>query len=640
MQVAFFIFMKTISLRIKVIVRLVGGLFLFFFLQRLVFFLFNFSFFKTNSIGEILQAFLWGSRFDLWIIFAFNGLLIILLLLPLRNVSFRKFFLFYFVIVNALISLFNLIDVEYFSFTLKRSTADLFLLVGTGQDVWILLPQFIVDFWYLILIWILLIIVLWYFGRRIWLDVNQGLVYSVRTVFYHFLIFISISIIAFIILRGTRLRPVNLLSASLHAKSNLVPLVLNTPFSIVKTIGKSKYQIHKYFDNPKDLVYSPDYTLKSSFKLSTNKKNVVILILESFSKEHIGFFNPSTKYSYTPFLDSLLKHSLVVRYSFANGRKSIESLPSILASIPSLMETPYILSTFSQNQIEALPAIMKKNGYTTSFYHGGTNGTMGFDVFSAMAGIENYFGRWQYPNSDDYDGNWGIWDEPYLQYVKKQLDRTKNPFFAVIYTLSSHHPYLIPKKYENMFPEGEHEILKSIAYADYSLKRFFDEAKQANWFKNTLFVITADHVFGSHSDFYYNKIGSYSVPIAFYCETDTLLKGVLPIIAQHTDIAPSILDYLGIDVSMVAFGSSIWDTSSNRFAINYINGSYLFYQDDYLVEFDGKEVLGYYQFKTDSLMKHNLKDSILPDKEKHIKFVKSFIQQYDEAIVNNKLKRN
>ncbi len=608
-----------------------------FFLQRLLFLLFNYSSFSQSSSIEIFKALLWGVRFDLWVVLAFN-ILIFLIVLFSWGYRLKKMVAIYFVGINALLFLFNIIDIEYFKFTLKRSTADLFNLISTGSDVWILLPQFLIDFWYIVLIWLLFVWMLWFCSKKwiMFLNDKESAILTGKkgVVFIVFLLFFLV--INMVVLRGTRLRPVNLLSASLYANSNLVPLVLNTPFSIVKTWGKPIHQVHNYFDDEKQLMFSPVYTTHPS---KTNKlplKNVVVLILESFSKEHIGFFNKGQKPSFTPFLDSLLSKSLVVRYSFANGLKSIESLPSILASIPSLMETPYILSPFSSNEIEALPNILKRYGYSTSFFHGGTNGTMGFDVFSAMAGIERYYGRWQYPNSDDYDGNWGIWDEPYLQYVSSMLDKEQQPFFTVIYTLSSHHPYKVPDKYKNILPKGEHEILQSIAYTDLSLKRFFEQAKKSKWFQNTLFVITADHVFGSHSEFYYRKIGVYSVPIAFYTENDTNLRGVLPIIAQHCDIAPSILDYLGIQTSMISFGSSIWDISKKKFAINYINGNYLFVMDNVALEFDGEDITGVYQFKTDSMLMYNLIQQQL-NVDTTLKFLKSIIQQYDQALVKNRL---
>lgn len=607
------------------------------FLQRLLFFIFNYTSFSQSSGAEIFKALLWGVRFDLWIVLAFNSIIFLIILISLGN-RLKKFIAVYFVVVNGLLFLFNIIDIEYFKFTLKRSTADLFNLISTGSDVWILLPQFLIDFWYIVLIWLFFVWMLWFSSKRIlqFLEYNNSAILRGKS---FVVIIVSIFVFAIInvfVLRGTRLRPVNLLSASLHANSNLVPLVLNTPFSIVKTWGKPIHQVHNYFDDEKELMFSPVYAIKPSQTNEPRFKNVVLLILESFSKEHIGFFNKDKKPSFTPFLDSLLGKSLVIRYSFANGRKSIESLPSILASIPSLMETPYILSPFSSNEIDALPNILKRYGYSTSFFHGGTNGTMGFDVFSAMAGIEKYYGRWQYPNSGDYDGNWGIWDEPYLQYVCTMLDNEKQPFFTVIYTLSSHHPYKVPDQYKNILPKGEHEILQSIAYADLSLRRFFEQARKTKWFQNTLFVITADHVFGSHSEFYYRKIGTYAVPIAFYAENDTTLRGVLPIVAQHSDIAPSILDYLGIQTSMISFGSSIWDKTAKRFAINYINGSYLLLMDEYALEFDGENITGVYKFKTDSMLMDNLIQQQI-NVDTPLKLLKSVIQQYDHALVKNRL---
>ena len=627
--------MQSILIKFKLAVRLLLFLTTFYSLQRLFFLLFNFSFFKNNTFIELFTAFLWGIRFDLWIILAFNSIIFLLIFLPLKS-SFKNFSLYYILTVNGLLTFINLIDIAYYPFTLKRSTSDLFNLITTGKDVWILLPQFIIDYWYIIFLWFTFLWLL-LLTKKFWKQTYIPIHYNFRNITLYFFIYIFTIGIMFGVIRGTRLRPVNLLSASLHANPTLTPLVLNTPFSIVKTIGKPIHKKHFYFENESDLIFKPIYNVKPNFSVN-DKKNVVILILESFSKEHIGFFNNNKKKSFTPFLDSLLSNSFVIKYSYSNGRKSIESLPSILASIPSLMETPYILSTFSSNQIEGLPAILKKHGYQTSFYHGGTNGTMRFDVFSRMAGIENYYGRWEYPNADDYDGNWGIWDEPYLQYVKNQLDKTKNPFFTLIYTLSSHHPYNIPDKYKNVFQEGEHKILKSIAYTDYSLKLFFENAKKSEWFKNTLFVITADHVFGSHSDFYYNEIGSYTVPISFYCETDNSLKGIANIIAQHCDIAPSILDYLGIKTSMFAFGSSIWDTLSERFAINYINGTYKLLYDEYFLRFDGEKVNAIFNFKNDSLLQNNLINENIAVKEKMTKLVKSIIQQYDYALINNKMK--
>lgn len=112
---------------------------------------------------------------------------------------------------------------------------------------------------------------------------------------------------------------------------------------------------------------------------------------------------------------------------------------------------------------------------------------MGFDNFSKAAGIDNYIGQNEYVgNKADFDGSWGIYDEPYLQYIANYLDTVKSPFFAGIFTLSSHHPYKIPNEYSGKFPKGNIPILESIGYADYALQQFFDRISKSDWYKNTL----------------------------------------------------------------------------------------------------------------------------------------------------------
>jgi phosphoglycerol transferase MdoB-like AlkP superfamily enzyme len=625
--------MQPISYKIRIVFFRLVGLLILYQITRLLFYLFNYSFFSSSSSTDIFSAFIWGMRFDAWIILIFNLPVIIISMLPLSR-TFEKIGKYYFVIINSVVLLFNLIDIEYFKFTLKRSTADLFSLIGTGKDVWIMLPRFIIDFWYIVVFFIALIIILWYLVDYFKPKQTTSFHHSIKNWLFLIGIWILVSGSIFVVLRGTKLRPVNLLSASLHANSNEVPLVLNTPFSIIKTFGKEAFTAHHYFNGKNELPFSSVYVIPSNKE--QRNCNVVILILESFSKEHIGFFSPQNK-GFTPFLDSLLGQSLVVKYSYANGRKSLESLPSILSSIPSLMETPYILSTFGSNNIRALPAVLAEHGYNTSFYHGGTNGTMGFDVFSAISGIKNYYGRWQYPNASDYDGDWGIWDEPYLQYVKKQYDTKKEPFFSVIYTLSSHHPYKVPKSYQKLLPEGKIKLLQSIAYTDVALRKFFNAAKQSSWFKNTLFVITADHVFGAQNDYYYNRSGCYAVPIAFYQYNNSSLKGVLNQTMQHADIFPSVLQYLGIRDTIVGFGKSVWDTATTHYAVNYINGEYQLMSSSHLLIFNGAQTTGFYDIATDSLLHNNLMGKGLKSQTEMEIFLKSIIQEYDDAITKNKL---
>src|SRR5690606_14279042 len=137
--------------------------------------------------------------------------------------------------------------------------------------------------------------------------------------------------------------------------------------------------------------------------------------------------------------------------------------------------------------------LLGEKGYETAFFHGAPNGSMGFSAYMQLAGIKNYYGKNEYNNDDDFDGIWGIWDEPFMQFMAKKLDTFKQPFFSSFFSLSSHHPFKVPEHYAGKFPKGQLPLHEPIGYVDNALRQFFNTASKSEWYKNTLFVIVADH---------------------------------------------------------------------------------------------------------------------------------------------------
>jgi arylsulfatase A-like enzyme len=173
-------------------------------------------------------------------------------------------------------------------------------------------------------------------------------------------------------------------------------------------------------------------------------------------------------------------------------------------------------------------------------------------------------------------------------------------------------------------------------YSDYSLKRFFETAKKMPWFDHTLFVITADHTSEAYLPYYQTNAGQFATPFIFYT-SDGTLKGSPDRIAQQTDIMPSVLDYLGYDKDFLAFGNSVFDTTYNRFSIHYLSGIYGLIRDGYLLEFDGTRTTSMYNLKTDPLQKTNIAGKHMPVQEDLEKFIKAYIQQYNNRIIENRL---
>jgi len=617
---------------------------LLFFLSRIFFYLFNFQYFSGLGFGELLKVFFIGLRFDISAILIINAPFIICNSLPFRfryNRVYQGFVNAYFYIINMIALMANFVDLIYFRFTLKRTTADIFNYLGVGGDFDKLIPQFLKDFWYVLVIWILIIVLLIYLSSRFKLKASgsKGKGGDLKFYFINGFLFLAIMFISVIGIRGGfQLRPISLITAGNYTSSKYVPLLLNTPFSIAKTFGNETLKTVKYFDKESDLakIYSPVHKGKNT---GFNKYNVMIIILESVALEHIGVFNKDLdegRYQgFTPFLDSLIGQSLVFK-AFANGKTSIQGIPAILSGIPSLMNESYIQSNYSANKVNGLAGLLKRKGYTSAFFHGGTNGTMGFDSYTKLAGFDHYFGRTEYHNEKDYDGKWGIRDEEFFQYTAGVMNQLPQPFFVSIFSLSSHHPYAVPGKYAHKFRKGHLPIQESVMYTDHSLREFFATAKKTKWFDSTLFVITADHTSEGYYPYYQSSVGQYAIPILFY-RNNSDLKGLSGEVVQQTDIMPSVLGYLGYDDDFVAFGTSVFDTTAPRFSIHYISGLYGLIKDGYLLEYDGSRSTALYDLNADKLQRNNLGTKDLPIMKRLEIFMKAYIQQYNNRFIENRL---
>ena len=419
-------------------------------------------------------------------------------------------------------------------------------------------------------------------------------------------------------------------------------IVLNTPFCIFKTMRRSDYERVNYFENYQEAnkIFNPVH-LPEPNQPAFKPMNVVILIWESFGKEMVGGYNHDlengTYKGYTPFVDSLMQHSKVNWYSFANGAKSIEAIPSVLTSIPGIKE-PFVTMRYTDNKLPSFPQILKGKGYSTSFFHGAPNGSMGFQAFVNLIGVEKYYGKTEYNNDADYDGIWGIWDEEFLKFWADKMGTFKEPFMSTLFTVSSHDPYKVPQRYEGKFPKGPLPVYQTMGYTDFALRKFFAKAKTMPWYKNTLFVITADHAATfAHYPQYQTSVGNFSIPILFYAPGDSTMTGRDDTtLVQQIDVMPSVLSYLHYDKPYFAFGKNIFQKPPINFAVNY-DGVYQWFNGPYILQFDGQKTVGLYNYQEDKLLKNNLKDKLPAIQGPMELQVKAFAQQYVNRMLEDKL---
>lgn len=600
---------------------------------RLLFLVFNNQLFPVVYFSDFLAG-LWFDVVTTAIVFL---PLLALELIPnkWRGLRFFQWVLrIGFHLILFLTVLMNLIDIEYFQHTSTRSTASLVDMLGFGNDLQQQMPSFLRDFWYLLIALICLQIL----GGILYERINRLKDDSQSTTWLKQSIIFPIIAGLFVIIGrgGVGLRPISTPNAASYTIDQNIPLVLNSAFSIIKTWGNIELKEKNYFS---DEVLIERFNPIQSYadKPILDDPNIVIILLESFSVEYIASIN-GTKNVYTPFLDSLIQQSLVYTNCYSNGKKSMDAMPSVISSIPKLMEKEYLTSSYAANKIESLPKILRQKGYESGFFHGATNGSMNFNVFSDVTGFDHYYGRTEYANDKDFDGTWGIFDEPFLKWSADQFDHMKRPFFSTIFTISSHPPYTIPTPYKNKFNTGPTEMHDAVAYADYALNQFFKYAQTKDWYDETLFVLVADHTPASGTPIYFKDMGNMHIPLLFYHPTNPYFKGRKDKVVSQVDIMPSILNLIGHNEPFFAFGQSIFQDKPGQ-SVSCIGDKFLYYgtyqNKNYLLVYQNEEILGVYNLK-DQLQTKNLGGNVALSAylENQLKVM---IQTYNKALINNQM---
>lgn len=597
-------------------------LIIFYQLIRIGFYFYNQSFFQEIN----LKIFLGGLIFDLAILGYINIIFVILHLVPGKfqeNKKYQNFLFYSFFIINGIILSTNFIDYEYFRFIGRRSSFSIITAEGMSNEIGGLLISYIKDYWQ---IPIMMIISLFTF----WLCLKKIKYQTVKTFskIGNYVTLLFVVGLLFIAGRGIGRKPISLVDATNYGPIGSSALVLNTPFSIMKTLSKK--------ENLKEIKYFSEAEAKSIFNpIQTfsypefNKKNVVLIILESFGNENL-------QRGQTPFLDSLIQKSYYFKNAFANGKLSIDAVPSTISSIPGLMNKSIISSNYALNEVNGLPKILKENGYETSFFHGAFNGSQNFDKYANVAGFDTYYGKDEYIGPKSFDGKWGVFDEDFMQFFAKEINNFKQPFFTTLFTVSSHAPFTIPEKYKNKFPKGTTEIHESIAYTDFALKEFFKTAEKMPWYENTIFVITSDHTSSTGEELQYkNNVGKFRIPILFYVPNDESMIAVDEKNFQQIDILPSLMDYLQLNTKIISYGKSY--KSKDDYVVNYLDNVYNLEMGDFYLAFDGTKTLGLYNWKTDPLLKENISYKNPENKQKMERFIKAYIQSFNHRVSKNQL---
>ncbi|MEO8591639.1 MAG: sulfatase-like hydrolase/transferase [Flavobacteriales bacterium] len=596
---------------------------------RWVFFAVHHASFPALEVGQFMVIIVQGLRFDAMTITVANAVWIILCLLPVpwANAAWwRRSLAILFVVVNGTLLLLCCIDLPYYGFNGKRLTSDVLGQTGAGLRE---LPAMALNYWWTTLLFIGALFVVVRLARRpvTRVSLTPPMPPKIGA-------FVALAALLFLVGRGGwQYQGLSPAHAADHVGPAYAPLVTNSAFTFGYSLTEPPLKQHDWFDpTTLDRLMPLRYTIHGD--TASRRPNVVLLIIESLGREYVGALNGGK--GYTPFIDSLCGRSLVLSKAYANAERSNKSMCAILSGTPSFTDDAFMNTAYASNAVEGLGTRMKRIGYNTAFFHGGLNGEYKFDSFSRACGFDRYYGKDEFGHDEFYDGHWGIYDEEFLGFVADRLKELPQPFCAVEFTISSHDPFVIPKRYRGKFPSGGQEIHESLGYMDMSVRRFFERIREEPWFANSVFVITGDHTFqyNDHPPWYTNPAGRFAVPIIFYAP-DGRFSGNDDRVAQHLDLLPSILGLAGYSGDVNTFGQSIFQRDRpNRAAIQ-LGGQYRLIEDDRLLLFDGEKSIGLYDYRTDTLCKQDLRITEPERLAEMTEEMKAMIQRHGEMLLHN-----
>lgn len=361
------------------------------------------------------------------------------------------------------------------------------------------------------------------------------------------------------------------------------------------------------------------------------KKNVVFIILESWSAKRIGAFGD--KSGATPFFDSLARKSWFFANAFATGRRSIASLPAAISSIPTLYGALYITSPHEQNFQRGMGSIFSAQGYSTFFTYAAKAGSMGFNAFARVAGFDTIVTRESFDRDAEQDGVWGVYDHVTFERVLADIDAAQKPFLSVVYTLHPHPPFVLPPGYAYFKADyPRYQYYNALRYSDETLRQFFAAAESRPWYKDTVFVLTADHAFEEAQGF-----DAFHVPLLIYA------PGFLPprldnTIASELDILPTLVDLLRFETRHASMGKSL-RAPGERFAfLDTEHAAMILRQKDgglLALQFAADKYLGYFDMSADKEWR-NLK-SAAPFADAEMRAMRSYIDVMGHAVLKNRI---
>lgn len=572
---------------------------LFFFLERLLFLVY-FSDRLTNiGFGEIAITFLFALRLDASMIAYLSviPLIVYLVLLFLPRCKFPenigKYYVLFFVFIFSIISIFNLnlyrewgSKINYRALDLAFNSTKEAIASGSSSPILLSLSVlFGISFASVFLAKKTIDFEIKDHLEPLWKKAGTALMMLV-------LLFLAIR-------GGWQLSPINQSMAYFSNETVLNHAAVNTEWNLIHDILNNKYgkdNPYKYYPEEEAKKIVAELYAKPNGKnvkaLNFERPNVVIIIMESFTAELVGSLGGEK--GVTPNFDKLSTDGILFENIYAAAGRTDKGVMATLSAFPSQAIRSIMKQNSKQEKLPGIAQEFKLNAYATSFYYGGESEFFNMKSYVLSHGYQTLIDNYSF-DKKDMNSKWGAYDEKVFSKQLADMDQVKQPFFSTILTLTNHEPFDLPVEKRFKGEQIEDKFRSTSFYADSCLGAYLSSAKKKPWYKNTLFVVVADHSHRLPANLTEFDPKRYRIPLLFFGDViKTEFKGTrINKFGSQTDLAASLLNQLNMPSNRYSWSKDLFNPETPGFAFfNWDNG-FGFATKDQIISFDnvGKNII-------------------------------------------------
>jgi phosphoglycerol transferase MdoB-like AlkP superfamily enzyme len=388
-----------------------------------------------------------------------------------------------------------------------------------------------------------------------------------------FIVVLLLGLNLLVIRGGLQLAPISQSNAYFSAKPILNQCALNTEWNLIQNVVENVQSPgNPYLFMPAqkasalvDSMYSvkKDSTIHI---LTTNRPNVVIFQLESFTADLIASLGGEK--GDAPNFEDFIKQGVLFDSIYAASDRTDKGIIAILSAFPSQATRTIIIDNEKQERLPTLSNIFADQGYNTSYFYGGESEFMNFKAYLLSHKIAHLVEKKNFEDKE-MNSKWGAHDDILFKRNINYLNQQQQPFFSYVQTLSNHEPFELPVPPHFPGDDMSNKFRSTAYYTDASLKQYIDEAKKHSWYKNTLFILVADHGHRlplNRSEPYEPR--KYHIPLLFFGDAiKPEYRGMkINKLGNQTDIAATLLAQMNLPHQQFKWSKNLLNPYTRDFA--------------------------------------------------------------------------